>query len=290
MSAARAARSTGLRPVIGTVLVLLVCGYAGLAALLYFQQTRLVFVPSTHLGADPSAFGLDFETVWLDTEDGERLHAWWVPAPRSAGRTVLFLHGNAGNISHRMQTLRVLNSVGVDVLILDYRGYGRSSGTPSEAGTGLDALAGWQHLREARARPAAAIAVHGRSLGGAVALQLASQVEPGALVLESTFTSVPALGAETYPWLPVRWLARIHYPNLQRIAALRAPVLLLHGRDDRLIGFHHSEALASAAAPGAEVVALQGGHNDAFLVSEARYREHLQDFLRRHLRPAGSSP
>jgi len=224
--------------------------YAALLVLLYWYQPRLVFLPDVagrDLVATPHALGLEYEDVWLETSDGVRIHAWYVPA-NGAGRALMFFHGNAGNISHRLDTLRILNELGLNVLMVEYRGYGRSEGRPSEAGTLLDALAAWDHL-QGRGFAPQDIILFGRSLGGAVAAQLARERPPAGLVLESTFTSVPDIGAEVYPWLPVRLLSHIRYDSLSAIRSFHFPVLVVHSPGDGIIPYHHGRRLFEAANP-----------------------------------------
>ena len=266
---------------LATVLLLLVAGYALLLALLWMRQENMLFlpaIPSRELVATPGDVGLAYEPVQIDTSDGESLHGWFVPAP-GARAVVLFFHGNAGNVSHRLDSLRIWHALGLSVLIFDYRGYGRSTGRPSEPGTYEDALAAWRHLVDGRGIEPDEIILFGRSLGGAVATWLAVQRTPRALIVESVFRSVPDLAAEIYWFLPVRRLARIEYPVERLIGQVRAPVLVVHSRDDEIIPFSHGEALHAAAAPGAELVALSGDHNTGFLRDEGRYRAALHDFL-----------
>ncbi len=269
-------------PILMRSLVLtLVLAYLGIALFLFLFQGRLLYlphVPGRGIEATPDRYGLPWEEVWLETEDGERLHGWWIPAT-DATRTVLIFHGNAGNISHRMETLRIWHELGWNALIFDYRGYGRSSGRPTEKGTYRDADAAWRHLTEDRGLDPARIILFGRSLGGAVAAELAPRVNPAGLVVESTFTSLPELGAELYRWLPVRLLARMRYPTLERVSEFKGPVLVIHSRDDEIIPFHHGERI-HAAAPGPRAfLELRGGHNEAFFLAGARYMEGLWEFL-----------
>jgi len=262
--------------------------YLALVTLVYLGQSRLLYLPDAAgrgLVATPGTIGLDYEDVHLSTEDGVPLHGWLVPAPQpisgSPGATLLFFHGNAGNISHRLDSLRIFADLGLDVFILDYRGYGLSGGDPTERGTYRDATAAWRWLTEVRGLDPGRIVVFGRSLGAAVALELATRVEPAGVILESAFISVPELGAEMYPWLPVRLLARYRYDNLGRIASLRAPLLVVHSRGDEIVPFRHGQALFDAAPPPKRFLELQGGHNDGFLASGAHYRRGLAEFLER---------
>ncbi len=253
-----------------------VVAYGLLVAFVYLTQDRMFFFPTSDLVTTPDRHGLDYEDVELTAEDGVRLHGWFVPAP-DARTTLLFFHGNGGNISHRIESLQIFHELGLSVFILSYRGYGRSEGSPGEAGTRRDAQAAWQYLREERGLPASRIVVFGRSLGAAVAADLAARVDPGAVILESAFTSAADLGSEVYPWLPVRWLIRHEYEVLGRVEAIDAPMLVVHGRDDEIVPFDHGRKIADAA--GAPLLELRGGHNDAFLRSRAEYLRGLREFL-----------
>jgi hypothetical protein len=207
--------------------------------------------------------------------------------------TLLFFHGNAGNISHRLDSIRIFADLGLDVFIFDYRGYGLSEGSPSEPGTYRDATAAWRWLTGERGLAPGQILLFGRSLGAAVALELATRVEPAGVILESAFTSVPDLGAAIYPWLPVRLLSRYRYDNLGRIASVRAPLLVVHSRGDEIVPFRQGQALFAAASEPKRFLELQGGHNDGFLASGVGYRRGLAEFLAGvdgQGRPANSGP
>src|SRR3989338_735073 len=217
--------------VIWHILGILAAAYGGLVLLLYFFQARLVFYPETgrEIIATPGQAGLQYEDIRLTTSDGLGLHGWYVPVspihaqPRG---TVLFLHGNAGNISHRIDSLQMFHRLGYSTLIFDYRGYGNSSGTPSEQGTYRDAEAAWRYLTERRHIPSCRIVLFGESLGGAVGAWLAARQKPAALVIASGFTSVPDLARHFYPFMPARWLAHIHYDTRENLRTIAAPVLI----------------------------------------------------------------
>ncbi|WP_017940684.1 MULTISPECIES: alpha/beta hydrolase [unclassified Thioalkalivibrio] len=261
------------------ILALAGLGYVLFTGLIFLTQDRLIYMPSGNVTSTPERIGLAYEDIELVTEDGVRLHGWFVPGPDGDTPVLLFLHGNAGNIGHRLHSLQQFHELGLAVLIIDYRGYGRSAGRPDEAGTYADARAAWQYLTEDRAIPPEAIVVFGRSLGAAVAAELATGVEPAAVILESAFTSAADLGARHYPWLPVRTLLRHEYDTLGRIEAITAPILLAHSRDDEIVPFEHTERLY-AAAGDARLLEMEGGHNDAFLATGQAYRDGLQAFLR----------
>lgn len=253
-------------------------GYAACCAVLATRQEALVFRPAGGSGATPAAHGLDFDDLRLLTPDGAELHAWYVPAPGNA-RTVLFLHGNAGRLSHRLHTLSVLHHLGHAVLALDYRGYGTSTGAPSERGLELDALTAWNWLTGAGGRAPGDIVVYGRSLGGAVAAQLAASVHPAGLVLESTFTRLADVAAARYPWAPVRWLLHIEFDSIAALSRVRCPVLVAHSPDDELIPYRQAAELAAAVRGGAARFELRGSHARAFRRGGRPYQARLQRFL-----------
>jgi fermentation-respiration switch protein FrsA (DUF1100 family) len=270
-----------------SLLAVLATAYGALLLLLYFNQASMLFlpdVPTRSIEATPTAIGLEFEPVAIITEDKMRLDAWFLPAPSGRG-TVLFFHGNAGNISHRLDTLALFNRLGLDTLIFDYRGYGRSEGKPSEAGTYLDAEAAWRYLTVQREIAPRQIVLFGRSLGGAVASHLAARHTPGALILESSFTSIPDVAAELYPYLPARWLATIRYNVKADLATVSCPVLVVHSRDDEIIPYTHGRRLYEAAPEPKRFLEIRGGHNEGFVVSGQTYSQGLGEFLQEVLPP-----
>jgi fermentation-respiration switch protein FrsA (DUF1100 family) len=198
-------------------------------------------------------------------------------------------HGNAGNISHRIEYLTMLSRLGYASFIVDYRGYGKSSGTPSEQGTYIDADTAWHYVATTRGVPSNRIALLGESLGGGVAAWLACQRRPGALVLASTFTSALDLGAEAYPFLPVRLLSRYRYDSRACLARLQVPVLIAHSPQDEIIPYRHGRALFDAAHAPKAFLEMRGGHNEGFLFSDPAWVRALGAFLDRHLADPGSA-
>jgi fermentation-respiration switch protein FrsA (DUF1100 family) len=244
---------------------------------------------------DPAAYGFvdgeSFETVWVPTRDGLRLHAWLfkVPAQSAAAvPTVLFLHSNAGTISHRLPNIRgLLERAGVNVFIVDYRGYGRSEGTPSEAGLRIDAEDALSWLRAREDIDPRRIVVFGRSLGGAVAVHLASArpLDVACLVLENTFTSVPDLVPALLPLLaPVRHLSRNRWDSLATIATLRLPILFLSALADEMVPPAQMRALAAAAgksSPSITIIPFASGHH-MDLPDQPGYYEKFRDWVFTH--------
>jgi len=259
-------------------------GYAVLMAYVYFFQARLVYfpnVPGRALTATPSQIGLKYEEIRVTTADGVELHGWYVPAPAGAP-AVLICHGNAGNIAHRLDWLALFRGMGCAVLLFDYRGFGQSHGSPTEQGTYLDAQAAWDYLTHTRGFSPAEIVLVGESLGGPIAAHLAKDVTPAALILVSTFTSVLDLARIFYWYLPVRLLARFHYPTATYLARAKVPTLLVHSREDRTTPFSHSETLRSCASGPAQLLEILGDHNAGFLLSGTKLAAGVRGFLETH--------
>ncbi len=258
----------------------LAAAYAGLALLLYFFQSRMVFYPETgrEIVATPAQLGLLYEDVQLKTSDGISLHGWFIPATAPRG-PVLFLHGNAGNISHRLDSVQMFHRLGYSTLIFDYRGYGNSAGTPTEQGTYRNAEAAWHYLEKQKHISGCRIVLFGESMGGAIAAWLAARQKPAALVISSGFTSVPDLAQQIYPFLPARWLARIHYDTREYLRSVTAPVFIAHSPHDEIVPYEQGRALYAAANPPKRFLELAGGHNDGFIFMREPWVNVLKDFL-----------
>ena len=249
----------------------------------------MIFFPSHELVWTPETFGLGYEDVLLEAgEDGETIHGWWIPAPGESAPVLLFFHGNAGNIADRLPNVRMLHDVGLSVLIVDYRGYGRSEGGPGEEETYEDARAAWVWLTEDRGLDPGRIALFGRSLGGAVAIDLARTVRPRALVVESTFTSVPEMAPLALPIVPSSWVPDV-YDSLAKIPEITCPTLVLHGTEDEIIPFAMGRRIFDALTVPKEFVAIEGaGHNDTVAIGGQPYVERIRDFVVSP--PAGDEP
>src|ERR1043166_327021 len=229
----------------------------------WFEHSQ-VYHPDRVLTATGVELGRPFEDIWFTASDGVKLNGWFYPASKNAPHSrlaALFCHGNAGNIGDRLGIARALLGTGVSVFLFDYRGYGRSAGKPSEEGTYLDGQAAYHWLRQKRFANAS-IVPFGESLGGGIASELAIRERVGGLVLQSTFCSMTEIGAELFPWLPVRLIGSIKYDTCAKLPRLKVPVLIMHSRGDGLIAFHHAEKnLASGNEP--QVFSeLEGDPND----------------------------
>ncbi len=262
------------------LILILVAGYGLLIVAMYFMQTRMLYLPNMPgraLTMTPADVGMDYQDVSIQTADGVTLHGWFVPGRSS--RVLLFFHGNAGNISHRLDSIQQFHRLGMAVFIIDYRGYGQSSGKTTESGIYTDTEAAWRYLTEDRGIAGSDIVIFGRSLGASAASRLAAQHQPLALIVESSFTSVPDIAQELYPWLPARWLSRFSHATHDYVRDVHCPILVAHSRDDEIIPFHHGETIFESANEPRTFLTLHGTHNDAFIQDENSYMEGLGTFL-----------
>jgi fermentation-respiration switch protein FrsA (DUF1100 family) len=246
----------------------------------WFEHSQ-VYHPTRELEATPDELRRPFEDVRFKTSDGVGLHGWFLPGNTNSPRSqlaFLICHGNGGNISHRLGLCAALLETGAGVYIFDYRGYGQSEGRPGEEGTYRDAQAAHAWLRQRGFRGENVVAF-GESLGGGVVSELALRETVGAIVLQSTFTSIPDIGAELFPWLPVRRLSKIKYDTRAKLPLIKIPALVMHGRADDLVGFHHAEKNFAAANEPKIFCELQGGHNDATW-EQKEFRDAIEKLLK----------
>jgi len=254
--------------------------YGLLVAVVYLMQGRMLYlanVPGRELTATPADIDLEYEDVGIETADGVRLHGWFIPG--ESNRVLLFFHGNAGNISHRLDSIRQFLNLGLSVFIIDYRGYGQSGGKTTETGIYQDADAAWHYLTDQRGVLADDIVIFGRSMGASAAAKLATKQRPLALIVESSFSSIPDIAQEIYPWLPARWLSHLRHATRDYVGGIQRPILVVHSRDDEIVPFHHGEAIFNAAQEPKTLLTLRGSHNDAYIRDARNYIEGLQAFL-----------
>ena len=254
----------------------LVCYLLLLLALMIFEES-LIYFPSRYPQGDWRPPGVNFEDAEFQAADGTRLHGWYAHR-QDARAVVLFCHGNAGNVTHRAHTLAALHDLaGVSALVFDYRGYGKSQGKPTEEGVLDDARAAREWLAEKEGIAQSDVVLMGRSLGGALAVDLAAKDGAPALVLESTFTSVADVGAYHYPWLPVRALLRTRLDSVAKIGRYGGPLLQSHGDADTIVPYRFGQELFQAARGPKSFLTIPGGdHNDA---QPADYYRALAEFL-----------
>jgi len=259
--------------------VVIFVAYWGLGVILYIMQPTFLYSPVRDVSYTPDELGLDFENVEFKTVDGLRLSGWYVPVENSQ-YTVLFCHGNGGNIMHRLDSINLFYKLGLSCFIFDYRGYGESEGRTTEEGTYLDAMAAYDWLTKEKKISSDDIIVFGRSLGGSIAAQLATKVNARALIIESTFTSYIDIGKKFYPYMPVCWFARFSYRTIDYVKDVRCPVMFIHSRNDETVPFEFGLELYEAANEPKEFVEIFGSHNDGFLVSSEIYKKGWTNWLR----------
>ncbi|MBW7876868.1 MAG: alpha/beta hydrolase [Candidatus Cloacimonetes bacterium] len=258
-------------------LILIVYGL--LVGVFYVYQESLIYVPSTEMLSHPGHYGMEYEEIRFPSEDGTILHGWFLPH-KSSGPVVLMCHGNAGNISYMIDSAKVLWDMGYSVFVFDYRSYGLSQAKPlSEEATYMDTRAAYLWLKNSKGYAEDQIIVHGRSLGGPQAAHVARRFFPKALVLESTFTSLPELGKQLYPWLPVLLLSRVQYPTLEDVKAVRCPVLIVHSTQDEVIPYPHGQKIFETAPEPKSFVTITGDHNEGYFTSGKTYVDGLKSFL-----------
>ena len=281
--------------------VVLFIAYWGLGTILYFMQPTFLYCPVREVPYTPEELGLNFENVVFKTDDGLRLSGWYIPAPletrsqaasfqsggslltgpaENAEFTVLFCHGNGGNIMHRLDSINIFYNLGLSCFIFDYRGYGSSEGKTTEEGTYLDIMAAYQWLTEEKKVSPDDIIIFGRSLGGSIAAQLAAKVEARSLIIESGFTSYVDIGKKFYPYMPVRWFARFSYKTIDYLSDVRCPVMIIHSRNDDVVPFEFGLELYEAANEPKEFIEIFGSHNDGFLVSAEIYKKAWTKWLK----------
>jgi uncharacterized protein len=265
--------------------ILVVAAICGLTTAAHAQdlgtlENMLLFFPNKTLNGTPARIGLTFDEVFLKSTDQVKIHAWWVPCGRSRA-TLIFSHGNAGNISHRLEKLKIFHGLGLDVFLYDYRGYGKSTGSPSEAGLYADAQAAYDFVVKEKHIPRERIISYGESLGGPVAAHLASKNEVGATILDSTFTSLKDMARVHYPVLAP--LTQSKFDTLADVRTVEKPVLVLHSTDDEVVPYSQGQQLFKAATGPKQFVELRGDHNGGFMKSRTNYVKGLGTFLNAHV-------
>ena len=259
---------------------ILFLSFVSLVSLIYLRyiERRTLFYPQRTIELLPGEIGLDFEDVFFKTADGLQLNGWFIPT-KEAQYTVLFCHGNAGNIGGRLDKLAFFNKLGCNVFIFDYRGYGRSAGIPSEKGLYLDAQAAYDYLLS-RQISSGKIIGYGESLGSAIIIDLASKNKIRALIAESAFSSAKEMARLVYPFIPY-WLFSSRLDSAAKIKSITVPKLIIHSLDDEIVPYALAQKLYSVSAEPKEFLKVRGGHNSCFYDSEKLFRERISDFLHR---------
>ncbi len=245
-----------------------------------FLEQQSLYYPAMEVSETPAEIGIAYEEVTFKTSDGESLNAWYVPV-KDAETTVLYCHGNAGNICHRLHKVKFFHEMGVNFFIFDYRGYGKSSGRPGERGLYNDAIAAYDYLMSREDVDKSKIVMYGKSLGGPIAAEVCLRRKVSALILESSFASVVIRTQQIYPFLPMKFLITQKYDAVAKVKNIDIPKLIVHGRNDEVISFNHGQILFDTAAEPKQFLSFEGGHNDEVYVTSLEYKEKLEKFLSR---------
>ena len=264
--------------------------YLAACIYLYRQQGRFIYFPSSVIETTPKAFNLDFQEVWLPvtTADGkvEKIHGWWIPAATAKAKTVLYLHGNGVNIGANAAHAHRFHQMGFAVLIIDYRGYGRSEGSfPSENNVYQDATTAWNYLVKQRQIAPSNIILYGHSLGGAIAINLATQhPEAARLIVDSSFTSIAEIGNNRplFKLFPINLILNQRFESVKKVKLIKMPVLFIHGTDDTVIPVNMSKQLYMAAPnPKQLFIVPSAGHNNTAKTAGLKYFEVVKNFVMR---------
>ena len=239
-------------------------------------------MPLDEIGTTPGDLGLEYEEVTFETNDGEELFAWYIPL-ENASYVVLYCHGNGGNVGYYTQNYRILHNCGYDVFAFDYRGFGKSSGEPTEKGTYQDVWSAWNYLTRERGIEPGRIIIYGRSLGGPIASWLGMRVYPAALIVESTFTNFDDLVDDFLFILPVASLSDFDYPTVEYVKRSTSPVLVIHSEDDNKIQDHHGKRIYKAAPEPKEYLSINGGHRYCYYESDMKYSEGIEAFVEEYV-------
>jgi uncharacterized protein len=244
------------------------------------MDRSFIFFPDKLVLMTPEQAGLPFEDLYLSTADGVRINGWYVPYAGSK-MTLLWFHGNAGNLGHRVDQLRYLHrEVGINILMIDYREYGKSEGRVSEVGTYEDALAAYDYLSKRPESDSSKVVAYGQSLGSAVAVELALRRKLFGLILEAPFISIQAMGKFHYPWLPLGGLLSTRYDSLSKIAKIHVPLLVLHGDQDEIVPYDHGRMIYEAGHDPKQFYTIRGArHNDTYVIGGKGYFKALSDFI-----------
>jgi fermentation-respiration switch protein FrsA (DUF1100 family) len=272
-------RSFIFMPLKWQYLILLIIFFIAILYIIYPKiENFFVFYPQSSFDYTPEQFRLNYKDVYFTSEDGERLHGWFFPL-KGEYPVILFCHGNAGNISHRLDNIRLLTERNLQVFIFDYRGYGKSSGNPSEMGIYMDGRAAYDYLVDKEQIPKENIVLFGRSLGGAVAMDLALNRNARSIIVESAFESTKAMAKTMFLFNLFSLFLPPNYNNLEKISKISVPKLIIHGEDDEIVPFAMGEKLFEASKQPKYFLSITGaGHNDTYMIGGEKYLEEFTSF------------
>jgi len=264
-----------------TIIIAVTVFYAVVCVYIYFAQDKMIYFPTSDVALTPERVNLEYEELFIKAGEKDSIYAWFFPKEVNylTRKTIIFADGNAGNMSYRLETILFINQIGANVLMFDYRGYWKSSGKPSEEATYEDVMACYNWLVEVKGIRPENIIIFGRSLGGAVAVDLASKVSCGGLIVESSFTSTPDMAAHVFPLFPVRILSKYKYDSINKIKNVNCPILVTHSPDDEIIPFKMAQMLFDEAKEPKRFVSLSGGHNDREYLQDSTYRAAFEKML-----------
>ncbi|MBU4376487.1 MAG: alpha/beta hydrolase [Candidatus Omnitrophica bacterium] len=256
--------------------------WAIIAAIIFLVSIRYIerhsiYFPMKDVIGNPASVGLAYEEVYFDTSDNKRLNGWYIPNSK-AKFTIIFCHGNAGNISHRLEKILIFYNLGLNIFVFDYRGYGKSEGAPSESGLYEDADAAYNYLTTERRISKDDIILYGESIGGAVAIDLAQRISVLALITEATFTSAKDMSEIAFPFIPY-FVFSSRFDSVFKIKDIACPKLIIHSVNDEIVPFRLGEKLFDAAMPPKKFRKIRGGHNTAFLESREEYANSIKTFI-----------
>ncbi len=263
------------------IIIYFVVGIGVFVLYVRYLEYHSIFYPSRGILATPADIRLSFEDVRIKTEDAVTIHGWFIPSPRGPREgkgTLIFLHGNAGNIGDRLDKIKIFNGMGLNILIVDYRGYGQSEGRPTEAGIYKDAVAAYDHLLNRRDVDPKRIIAYGASLGGTAAVDLATKRKLYALIIDSSFTNAVDMAKRIYPFIP-SFLVGIKMDNIGKIKTIAIPKLFIHSKDDEIIPWELGRRLFEAAAEPKKFLEIEGGHNEGYWESQEKFSRGIESFL-----------
>ena len=261
-----------------TIALLIICGYLAIGTALYFLQPTMVYFPTDNIAQKPDERGLACENIYFANSDGTKLNGWYVPCP-GAKLTILFCHGNGGNISYYLDKAVMYHSIGANCLLFDYSGYGKSEGKPSERATYEDVSAAYKWLVESKKIDPNSIILHGWSLGGPIAAKLAAEEQVRGLILESTFTSACDFASKIYPIFPARFFCRYKYDTVKYVENVKCPVLVIHSPQDDIIPYSMGLKLFQIAKNPKKFIEISGPHNEGVSAS-ANYEPAVTNWLK----------
>lgn len=254
-------------------------GFALILGYIKYLESHIIFFPDKGIAFTPSSFNLSFEDVYIPIKENIKINAWFIPV-NNAKYTVLFLHGNAGNISTRLDKIQLFKEMGVNIFIIDYQGYGQSQGRPSEEAIYIDAKAAYDYLVNTRNIRPEQIILYGESLGSAASINLASEAEIKAVILEGGFSRGRDMAKRLYPFLPA-FLFPNNFDSLSKIKKVKSPVLFIHSPDDEIVPINLAKKLYNAAPGPKDFMEINGSHNTGILDSPKKFIDSVSAFINR---------